>query len=286
VKQSNNERKMLDALFEKKSNIAYDIPYISSSIITTKPLLGTIESDVSGKYGRWNKENFRAEKLANISLQFSDITKILDIGGGNLLASSFYTKNGKVVDVCDFATSPYLESHSVKDSKIRNFIDGDFNKVNFSEKYDLVWASHILEHQLDVHSFLCKAIDLIVDDGYLAITVPPRKPFIVSGHINLFNPGLLVYRIILAGVDCSSAKVFQYDGNISLLVKISRIKLPALSYDIGDIKLLSKYFPFDVEEGFNGDFAHCNLEEDEVKMVYEKNTHLHTLKVEEKNEKI
>lgn len=285
MKQSKNEKKMLEDLFLKKSKIAYETPYISSSMITTKPFLGTIESDVSGKYGRWISEDFRAKKLAEISLESAKFQKVLDIGGGNLLAASFFSRNGKTVDVCDFSTSPYLEAHSINESKIRKFIDGDFNKMSFDEKYDFVWASHILEHQLDIHSFLVKVIDLVVDDGYLAITVPPRKPFIVSGHVNLFNPGLLVYRIILTGIDCSSAKVFQYDGNICLLVKISRIKLPKLFYDIGDVELLSNYFPFNVEEGFNGDFAHCNLSEDEINLIYKENAHLTYLKGN-KNEKI
>lgn len=139
---------------------------------------------------------------------------------------------------------------------------------------------------MDVHSFLTKVLDLIVNDGYLAITVPPRKPFIVSGHINLFNPGLLVYRIILTGIDCSSAKVFQNDGNISLLVKVKRIKLPKLFYDIGDIELLSKYFPFKVDEGFNGDFAYSNLSDDEINLIYKENAHLVNLERGDKNEKI
>jgi len=50
MKQTQNEKKMLDELFKKKSSVAYDYPYISSSIINTKPSLGTIEQDVSGRF--------------------------------------------------------------------------------------------------------------------------------------------------------------------------------------------------------------------------------------------
>ena len=101
-----------------------------------------------------------------------------------------------------------------------------------------------------------------------------RKPFIVSGHVNLFNPGLLLYRVVLAGVDCSEAKVFQYDGNICLLVKVTRISSPRLSYDIGDIEKLSEFFPNSPSDGFNGDFMCQNLTDAEKKITSGENAKL------------
>lgn len=274
MKQSQNEKKMLDELFKKKSSVAYNNPYISSSVINTKPILGTIEQDVAGRFGRWKQEDFRAKKLADLCVSKLGINTVLDVGGGNFLAASYFVNNGKTVDVSDYDTSPYLESHSIEASKIRKFIGGDFNQARFKEKYDLVWMSHILEHQLNIHEFLLKAVSLVSEDGYIAIAVPPRKPFIVSGHINLFNPGLLVYRLILTGVDCSKAKLFQYDGNICLLAKATKFDMPRLNYDIGDIEALSKYFPFEVQEGFNGDIVCCNLKENEIVSIYEENSKL------------
>ncbi|AGR76973.1 methyltransferase [Aliarcobacter butzleri 7h1h] len=274
MKQTEKENNMLEDLFEKKSSIAYDNSYISSSVVTTKPQLGTIEEDASGKYGRWSKEDFRAKKLAELSIKKVKFESVLGIGAGNLLASSYFTKHGKIVDVCDFSTSPYFSDELIITSGIRNFIDGDFNLLDINTKYDFIWASHVLEHQLNPSDFLNKIVKLVKDDGYLAITVPPRKPFIVSGHINLFNPGLLVYRIILAGIDCSDAKVFQYDGNICILVQAKKFSLPKLTYDIGDIELLSKYFPFKVTEGFNGDFMHVNLSNDEKELIYQNQSNL------------
>ncbi len=274
MQQSQNEKKMLDELFKKKSSVVYNNPYISSSVINTKPTLGTIEQDVAGRFGRWKQEDFRAKKLADLCISKLDINTVLDVGGGNLLAASYFVSNGKTVDVSDYDTSPYLESHSIEASKIRKFICGDFNQARFKEKYNLVWMSHILEHQLNIHEFLLKAVSLVSEGGYIAIAVPPRKPFIVSGHINLFNPGLLVYRLILAGVDCSKAKLFQYDGNICLLAKVTKFNMPNLNYDIGDIEILSNYFPFKVSEGFNGDIVCCNLEENEIVSIYEENSKL------------
>lgn len=94
------------------------------------------------------------------------------------------------------------------------------------------------------------------EGGYLAIIVPPRKPFIVGGHVTLWNAGLVLYNLILAGFDCSEeCYIKQYDYNIGIIIKKKTItELPKnLSMDRGDIELLSKYFPFEVEHNFNGD---------------------------------
>ena len=82
MKQTIKEKEMLEDLFKKKSSVRYDVPYISSSIVCTKPMLGTIEQDVSGHFGRWNQEEFRAKKLAEIAVSLNNINTVLDIGGG------------------------------------------------------------------------------------------------------------------------------------------------------------------------------------------------------------
>ena len=104
--------------------------------------------------------------------------------------------------------------------------------------------------------FLKKIHGLLNENGYLAITVPLRKPFIVGGHVSLWNAGLVLYNLILAGFDCSEyCDILQYDYNIGIIIKNKNIKeLPDnLSMDKGDIEKLSQYFPFEAKESFNGD---------------------------------
>ena len=268
IEQASKEKIMLDELFSKKSKVEYKFEYRSSSLETSDPRLGTIEADAAGHYGRWRKESFRAEKLAVLCSSIPKVNKILDVGGGNLLAASYFSELGYDVDVSDFGTSPYISDEALETSGISHFYDGDFNTQVFSKKYDLVWASHVLEHQENVKIFLDKITAVVKDCGYLAIAVPPRKPFIVSGHVNLFNPGLLIYRLVLSGIDCSAAKVFQYDGNICVLLRYESVTLPQLTYDIGDIENLSHLFPFLPTDGFNGDFTHVNLSEKEISLIY------------------
>lgn len=121
--------------------------------------------------------------------------------------------------------------------------------------FDGIWASHVLEHQLNPGDFLRKIHNDLREGGMLAITVPPRKDHIVGGHVTLWNAGLLLYNLILAGFDCSDAAVATYHYNISVVVRKKTIEqLPELHYDSGDIDLLKSYFPkgLDIKEGFNG----------------------------------
>ena len=101
-----------------------------------------------------------------------------------------------------------------------------------------------MEHQPNVGLFLERVMQATKPGGLIAVTVPPKKPYIVSGHLNLFNPGLLVDRLAVAGIDCLDAKVIQQGGNISVLARNSQTNMPKLNYDVGDLELLEAFFSF------------------------------------------
>ena len=92
----------------------------------------------------------------------------------------------------------------------------------------------------------------------LAITVPPAMHQIVGGHLSVWNAGLLLYHLILAGFDCRNAHVCQYGYNISVILRKRLIELPALHYDSGDINRLAQFLPDGLSEGFNGDIRKLN----------------------------
>ena len=135
---------------------------------------------------------------------------------------------------------------------------GDFNNVATDKLYDCIWCSHVLEHQLNPNLFLTKIFHTLKDDGVLAITVPPAKHEIVGGHVTLWNAGLLLYNLILAGFDCKDAAVKSYGYNISVIVNKRTAILPELNYDAGDINALNEFFPLGVYEGFNGKIEELN----------------------------
>jgi hypothetical protein len=72
-----------------------------------------------------------------------------------------------------------------------------------------------------------------------------------------------MYNLILAGFDCSNARIKKYGYNISLILRKEKITLPKLSYDYGDIGRLQQFFPDGCGEGFDGDISELNWENKE-----------------------
>lgn len=174
---------------------------------------------------------------------------VLDIGAGQptgVNAANFFKELAKEVTRQDI------------NPDYKPDILGDFNNVATDKLYDCVWCSHVLEHQLNVNSFLTKIFHTLKDGGVLAITVPPLKEEIVGGHVTLWNAGLLLYNLILAGFDCRDAAVKTYGYNISVIVEKKTAILPDLLFDAGDIRALNEFFPLGVYEGFNGNIQELN----------------------------
>jgi SAM-dependent methyltransferase len=182
-------------------------------------------------------------------LKLPNLNSILDIGSGNGDHALFFAKNNKkvfCVDIHDSKSSAYEHPNIF-------FVCADFMGYDLFEKVDCVWASHLLEHQLNVNLFLKKCISMLHPGGYIAITVPPAKHQIVGGHVTIWNAGLIMYNLILAGTSCKNAMIKQYGYNTSVIVQYEAIKLPPLNYDNGDIEKLSPYFPEPHNyHGFNG----------------------------------
>lgn len=175
------------------------------------------------------------------SLEFQTV---LDIGAGDGSHSALFRDMGKEVFTCDIKPPA-------------DFV-GKYTSIKMPQKYDLVWCSHTLEHQPNAHTFLKKVSMDLKKGGYFVVTVPPLKHEIVGGHVSLWNAGLLLYNLILAGFDCSKARVKSYGYNISVIVQYKPIELPNLKMDFGDIETLAPYFPMEVRNGFDGRIEELN----------------------------
>ena len=187
---------------------------------------------------------------------------VLDIGSGAGMQTDVMISRGKSVTCIDKGGSIYFEKN-----KNVNVIVDDFNAHEFDTQFDCVWCSHVLEHQLNVHNFLRKVHSCLKEDGILAITVPPLDNIICSGHVTYWNAGMLMYNLVLAGFDCSAARIGRYGYNISLIVRKKTINvLDKIAYDAGDIeKYLRQHFPpqiqykkTDIDMIFNGDLWWIN----------------------------
>ena len=174
---------------------------------------------------------------------------VLDIGCGSGEHSEVFRRHGKKVTAVDYGKSIYFEKHP-SDMAV---LIGDFNHLDFGLEYDCVWASHVLEHQVNAGSFLKKVYAVTKEGGVVCITVPPLQPEILGGHVSLWNAGLLLYNMVLAGFDCRNASILRYNYNISVIVKKKTACLPELVFDNGDVNRISPFLPEGFHEGFNGD---------------------------------
>ena len=175
---------------------------------------------------------------------------ILDIGAGKLQPhANVMRAHGHIVDTSDF--------HSGATYK------GDFNTVTIDKKYNAVWSAMSLEHQLNVNRHLTKINSILNPNGVLCVTVPTLKSNIVSGHVTLWNAGLLLYNLVLAGFDCSKAKIKTYGYNITVILTKQTFNMPALNYDKPDLTTLKSYFPESLTwdltgKGFEGNIKEIN----------------------------
>ncbi|MCX7177704.1 MAG: methyltransferase domain-containing protein [Proteobacteria bacterium] len=170
-------------------------------------------------------------------IRYADVHTVIDIGAGDNQHAQILRDAGKEVTTISLRPPANL---------VADYMQTALGPV------DGIWASHVLEHMPNVGVFLEKCFADLHDGGVLAITVPPAKHNLVGGHVSLWNEGLLLYRLILAGFDCREARVGVYGYNLSVIVRKVKADLPPLAMDNGDIERLARFFPFSVEQGIDG----------------------------------
>lgn len=173
---------------------------------------------------------------------------LLDLGCGDGKHAEVFRANGFNVTTVDL--NPECEPDHV--------MGIEMYLAATTKKYDVIWMSHVLEHQMYHMGILEDLFRVLAPGGVAAITVPPMKPEIVGGHLTLWNAGLLLYNLVVAGYDMSNASVKTYGYNITVISDLPVRPGVELNYDKGDIELLADYFPIPVHQGFNGNIEEIN----------------------------
>jgi SAM-dependent methyltransferase len=195
---------------------------------------------------------FRADQAINKLIAEYEFNSVLDVGCGAGLHSDRFRASGKRVTGIDYQPQN------------ADVIAADFLEHEFDNQFDCVWASHVLEHQPNVNLFLRKVFGSLREGGVMAITVPPLKHEIVGGHLTLWNTGILLYNLILAGFDCREARCKQYGYNISVITPKVEADVPfaELRFANGDIEKLARFFPKCLagtwRQAFNGSITELN----------------------------
>lgn len=196
----------------------------------------------------------RGSQALSRLLQYPQVRKILDVGSGAGEQAAMIRATGRSAVMVDLAPPA---DHV-----------GDFMEWRGGHReFDAVWVCHVIEHQPNPNAFLRACLDRLRLGGLIVATVPPMKNEIVGGHVSLWNAGLLLYHLILAGFDCRHARVGTYASgpgypvyNISVVATAPElpIRLPPLRMDAGDIERLAEFFPCPVRQGFDGRLPDIN----------------------------
>jgi len=129
-----------------------------------------------------------------------------------------------------------------------------FEALDIEARFDGLYCSHMLEHCRNPGLVLDRFRASVLPGGYLCVLVPPAKHNIVGGHLTLWNSGLLLYNLVRAHFDCSDARVRCFGYNVAVVFRNNYADFNdnELLEDNGDIEKLAPFFPFPVEQDFDG----------------------------------
>ncbi len=175
---------------------------------------------------------------------------VLDVGSGDGEHARMFATHGAEVDCIDYGTSIYAnQAKEFTPSQRIKTLNIDFNAFIPSKQYDLVWASHVLEHQRNPGIFIEQLIRCCHPNGRIIITVPDPHRIMCGGHLSSWTPGLLAYNIVMCGIDLQSSAMIRGSHEFSISFQPKRFSLPQLSYDYGDLRKLQPYLPSTMSEG-------------------------------------
>lgn len=187
------------------------------------------------------------EAALRIAADLKRFKSLIDVGSGGDHHKRFFQKFCDNVYTNDFDEK--LEGQNYP---------GDFMQIKFDRKFQVVYASNVLEHSRNVGMFIEKLFSICEDDGYVAIMVPrPHLNKLLSGHITTWTTSTLIYNIVMCGFDCSQAKVCNGVYEKSVIVQKRPIpqKDPDFVYRSGvvdDVGKLAKFFPWAVSHKGRG----------------------------------
>jgi 2-polyprenyl-3-methyl-5-hydroxy-6-metoxy-1,4-benzoquinol methylase len=187
--------------------------------------------------------------------------RVLDLGAGRCDAARRFVQANCRVTAVGMNFDRYLDEAGLEELQSLEVAlkEASFDDYNSSEPFDAIWCAHMLEHQRNPGQFIDHCLSLLRPGGWLLLSVPPLKTQVVSGHLSVWFPGLLIYNLIVAGLDCSAIHMKKLGYNIAAFVRNIQTPLPRLTSSLGDIELLANRFPPGLaHQGFDGDFAEIN----------------------------
>lgn len=196
--------------------------------------------------------NWGVHNLLKLLRDYSFKT-VLDVGSGMGEHKRFFELFQKQVVTCNLQPPA-------------DFV-GDFLEAPIEGPFDVIWCSHVLEHQRNPGLFLDKMYSLLKDGGILALCLP-RHPQerLVAGHFTTWSVVLACQHLIHAGFDCKNISMFS-TYEIGLIVKKNTSALKPSSI-VRPWEAIKDFFPPTAQLGSEigdaiinwGDFLHYPLQ--------------------------
>ena len=167
------------------------------SIEELSPIINKTNSE-NFDWGGFSLIEFAVAEKENINKIFNTC---LDIGSGEGKHSRVLSSLGlKVYQVDKYSETAQFQN--------------DYLETMLNDKFDIIFCSHVIEHQRNVGLFLDKIYDDLADNGLLLISAPKHPAQrIVEGHLNSFIFPYFLQHLIHAGFDCKKGKFLSMGGH-------------------------------------------------------------------------
>ncbi|MEM2673331.1 MAG: class I SAM-dependent methyltransferase, partial [Candidatus Bathyarchaeia archaeon] len=100
----------------------------------------------------------------------------------------------RAINILKQKLSPHVKNKA-------SILAGDFMKMNFYKKFDIVFALEVLEHIQDDETAIRKLSNFLSPDGKLIISVPAHMKYwtqwdIIAGHYRRYERGELIHKLL------------------------------------------------------------------------------------------
>jgi SAM-dependent methyltransferase len=161
------------------------------------------------------------------TLALSDGARVLDVGAGYGFHCAWFAQRGCRVTGISAHVTEELREHAREHGY--EFLPGDMHHLEFADdSFDLVWSHHSLEHSHSPLTALRDWYRVARKNGWVAVTVPPHKNDIVSGHFHTgWSVGQLLYLLGVAGFELRGGTYLEEGYNVRALVRRPLTELEA-----------------------------------------------------------
>jgi len=157
-------------------------------------------------------------------LPLDDTASVLDVGLGYGYHCEWFSSRGLETVGISVHVNGFMKQQAEKHGYIVKKMDMHF--LDFPDNsFDLIWSHHSMEHSFSPVYVLREWLRVLRPGGYLAVTVPPHKEQIVSGHFNVgWNVGQLVYLLGITGYNLQDGIYFERGYNVRALVQKPQVE--------------------------------------------------------------